>query len=668
VQSKAADSLSGLLQRWVQSKKVLLLLDNFEQVLDASSVVLELLGGCPDLKVLVTSREALYVTGEQQYRVPVLATVDPSHLPPIETLAGVPAIALFEERARAVKPDFALTEHNARSVASICTQLDGLPLAIELAAARIKLFSPQEIQSRLDSRLTLLTGGPRNLPPRQRTLRAAIDWSYNLLNGEEQTLLARLGVFTGGCSLEAAEAICVMPGDTASSSSIVSAPALSLDLHEGLGSLLDKNLLKREEGVEGESRFSMLELIHDYALERLRVSGEEEAIRGLHARYFLELAEASEDAMARGAKQLWLNKLEQEHNNIRGALRWLLNTGNAADATLALRLSGAMRNVWSARGHNREGRRWLEEASKAAVAAPAGVRAKALRAMGHLAQVEDDFTQAAKWLEESLSLYKEEGDIAGSLAVMGSLAFSMVLQGSLEQAIALGKEGLALHYDQELHREVARLLYAISGAALYMNDFVQVEDFATKGLELSRGQGDEESCAAFLNVLGLAAHYQGHYSRAQGFYDEGLSVAREVGFQGTRAHLCVNSASMALLQGDEERAVPLLREGLGIFARIGDRHGMIEGLEGVACLAGAIREQDRSARLFGAAEMQREVVKTYLPTFARTIYEHSHAASRSEIGEGAFAKAWIEGRAMSMEQAVDYAMESLNGSIPTLKR
>jgi predicted ATPase/transcriptional regulator with XRE-family HTH domain len=655
--AQGTESLVSKLQQSLSSKELLLLLDNFEQVLDASPLVLELLGACPNLKVLVTSREALYIYGEQQYHVTALSTADPSNLPPLPTLESIPAVALFLDRARAVKPGFVLTEENAKAIASICKRLDGLPLAIELAAALIRLFSPQEMLSRLDSRLSLLTGGPRNLPPRQRTLRAAIDWSYNLLTNEEQTLFARLGVFVGGFTLPAVEAVCGMWNAGIPISPSVA--ALSLDLPQGIGSLLDKNLLKREEGVDEESRFTMLQLIGDYSSERLQASREEQDIRGLHARYFLSMAEAGEKEMGQGTKQLWLSRLEREHDNIRGTLRWLLNTGKTDNATLALRLSGAMRTFWHSRGHDKEGRRWLEEALAAAVEAPAAVRAKGLRTRGHLAQVEGDFRQSVEWLEESLALYKEEGDMAGILAVTGTLAFLMVLQGDLERAIALGKEALALGFDPALQAETASLLYSIAGAALYQSDFAQAEEFATKGLVLSREQGDEETCTGFLNILGLAAHYQGDYSRAEAFYGEGLSIARQIGFHGRMAHICVNMADMALLQGEQARAAPLLAEGLSIFVKMGDKHGIAEGLEGMATLAGALGQPDRAARLFGAAEVLREVAKIFLPTFARVVYERTMATSRSRIGEEAFTKAWAEGRAMDIEEAIQYALSDL---------
>ena len=295
VYEKSAASLLGKLQGALSNRHMLILLDNFEQVLDASPTVVDLLGACPHLKILITSREALHIYGEHQFHVPPLANADPAHLPTIEVIEKIPAVALFTERARAVDPNFLLTDQNAASVASICTRLDGLPLAIELAAAHIRLLSPQEMEVRLDKRLPLLTGGPRNLPARQRTLRAAIDWSYNLLTEAEQTLFARLSVFVGGCTLSAATAVCngaISPQLTRETRH----PApLQIDISEGIEFLLDKNLLKREDGrgVGIESQFTMLELIREYALDRLRASGEEEEIRRLHAEYYVAFVESA---------------------------------------------------------------------------------------------------------------------------------------------------------------------------------------------------------------------------------------------------------------------------------------------------------------------------------------------------------------------------------------
>src|SRR5215204_5645368 len=358
-----------LLKGYLHDRQTLLVLDNFEQVLESAPLLDELLSAAPNLKILATSRTPLRLYGEHEFPVPPLSLPDPGSLPPVEHLTRYGAVRLFVERARAVKPDFSLTEENAPAVVEICARLDGLPLAIELAAARTKLLPPRAMLDRLGDRLKLLTGGARNLPQRQRTLRSAIEWSYELLDAGEMTLFSRLAVFSGGCTLEAMEAICDAESE------------LPMDILEGTSSLMDKSLLRQEEGAEGEPRFVMLETIHEYGRERLNKSGEAEEIRRLHAEYFLALAELGESKLRGPEEAKWLECLEIEHDNMRDALSRALD---AEEAELALRLAGALWRFWWMRGYYDEGRRWLE-AALAKDGRASAARAKALEAVGWLA-------------------------------------------------------------------------------------------------------------------------------------------------------------------------------------------------------------------------------------------------------------------------------------------
>src|SRR5919107_5138889 len=342
VSESAGRALKEDLRNFLSNKELLLVLDNFEQVVDAAPLVGELISGCPGLEVLVTSRVSLRIYGEHQYAVRPLELPDPSHLPPIETLRQYEAIRLFTERAHAANTQFSLTKENAPALAETCARLDGLPLAIELAAARIKLLSPQAICSRLGDPLKFLTGGARDLPERQRTLRGAIAWSYTLLDKSEQALFARLSVFSGGCALEAVEAVRDTEGD------------LFIDVLEGLSSLVDKSLLRQEEGVEEEPRFVMLETIREYARERLEVSGNAEVIRRLHAEYFLALAEQGASELKGPEEATWLERLDLEHDNMRAALSWMLE---AEEAEPGLRLAGALWQFWDMRGYYGEAER-----------------------------------------------------------------------------------------------------------------------------------------------------------------------------------------------------------------------------------------------------------------------------------------------------------------------
>ena len=383
-----------MLEGYLRDRQTLLLLDNFEQVLEAAPVVDRLLSTAAGLKILATSRTPLGLYGEYEFPIPPLSLPDPESLPPLENLTEYAAVRLFVERASAVRPDFSLAEDNAPAVVEICERLDGLPLAIELAAARIKLLPPQALLDRLGNRLKLLTGGARNLPERQRTLRSAIEWSYELLDEGEKMLFGRLGVFSGGATLEAIEAVCDARGD------------LPADVLDGVSSLLDKSLLRQEEGAGGEPRFVMLETIHEFAQEKLEESGEAEAMKRAHAEYFLALAEEAEPMLWGPEDAAWLDRLEQEHDNMRAALSWAIEH---EEAELALRLGGALRWFWYMEGYYGEGRRWLEAALGKDGGAAAEARARALEGVGWLASSQGDLDRAQAAAEEGLKLSTEAG-------------------------------------------------------------------------------------------------------------------------------------------------------------------------------------------------------------------------------------------------------------------
>jgi len=398
------------LKEYLSERRMLLLLDNFEQVLGAAPEVTEVLAGAPGMKVLATSRTSLRLYGEHVFPVPPLRMPDLKSPPPLERLTQYEAVGLFVERARALKPDFKVTNESAPAVAEICVRLDGLPLAIELAAARITMLPPRAMLQRLGSRLKLLTGGARDLPERQRTLRATIEWSHALLNEGEQVLFGRLAVFSGGRTLEAIEAICDAEGD------------LPVEAFEGVSSLLDKSLLRQEEGPGGQPRFVMLETIHEFAREKLGESAEAEQIKRVHAQYFLTLAEEAYPEL-KGSHQLeWLERLEAEHDNMRAALSWALER---KEEEVSLRLGGALWWFWSVRGYYSEGRRWLEEALAIDGHVSPEVRAMALAGAGALASEQGDLDRAQEAYEEGLELLEHEGMEAreGKLLLLGLLGW-----------------------------------------------------------------------------------------------------------------------------------------------------------------------------------------------------------------------------------------------------
>src|SRR5918993_70569 len=393
--SEGAQPPEELLEGYLRDRQTLLLLDNLEQVIEAAPVVERMLSSAANLKILATSRIPLGLYGEYEFPIPPLSLPDPESLPPLENLTEYEAVRLFVERARAVRPDFSLAEDNAQAVVEICGRLDSLPLAIELAAARIKLLPPQVLLDRLGNRLKILTGGARNLPERQRTLRNAIEWSYGLLDEGEKMLFARLGVFSGGATLEAMEAVCDAEGD------------LPTDVFDGASSLLDKSLLRQEEGAGGEPRFVMLETIHEFANVKLEGSGEAEAVRRAHAEYFLALAEEAEPMLWGAEDAAWLDRLEPEHDNVRAALAWAIERG---EAELGLRLAGALRPFWYARGHFDEGKRWLEAVlAKGREGTPVAARTKALEGLSWLADAQGDLDRAEAAAEEGLQLSTKAG-------------------------------------------------------------------------------------------------------------------------------------------------------------------------------------------------------------------------------------------------------------------
>src|SRR5215211_1856314 len=477
-----------LLEDYLHDRQVLLVLDNFEQVLESASLLDALLSAAPGLKVLATSRTALRLYGEHEFPVPPLSLPDTGSLPPIEGLTRFEAVRLFVDRARAIRPDFSLTEENASAVIEICSRLDGLPLAIELAAARIKLLPPQAMLSRLGNRLKLLTGGARNLPERQRTLRNAIAWSYEMLDEEEKALFAKLAVFSGGSTLEGIEKVCDPRGD------------LSMGVLEGASSLLDKSLLRQEEELGAEPRLMMLETIREFALEKFEESSDAEAIERAHAEYYLALSEQAEPRLWGPEDAAWLGRLEEEHDNMRAALSRALEF---EAAELALRLGGALRWFWNMAGYYGEGRRWLEAALDKDGWESAQARAKVLEGVGWLANQQGDLDRAEATAEEGLKLSAEAG-LGGVIAadfqnVLGDAARH---RGDYERAAELLEGSLALHRDAKASVGIAWSLGNLANVASDRGNYERAKDLYEEGLALSRDLGGAELLGAYLIGLG----------------------------------------------------------------------------------------------------------------------------------------------------------------------
>jgi predicted ATPase/transcriptional regulator with XRE-family HTH domain len=551
------DLLSGHLL----DKGMLLVLDNFEQVLPAALLLVRLLSACPRLKALVTSRVALAARGERRFPVPPLG-VPPRSDADTEAAARYPAAALFVGRARAVDPSFKLTDANAPAVAGICRCLDGLPLAIELAASRTNLLSPEALLARLSPGLGLLVGGAPDVPERQRTMRATVAWSYDLLAEEERVAFRRVSVFEGGCTLEAAESVCAGPGER-------------LDVLDAFSSLADASLLGRRTGPDGGPRLAMLAVVREYARELLAGAGEDALARERHALYFLGLAEAAEPELYEPDHPAWLDRLELEHDNLRAALGWARETG---DVGLGLRLAGSLRWFWWIRGHLGEGREWLrafldEDAVEGGPHALAPARAKALYAAGQLAFGQGDLARAARLYGEGLAAYRALGDGAGTATVLAELGQLARAREDHERAAALSEEALALGLGARNGLVAAIALNTLGHVRREAGDL----DGAVARFEESLahiGEGEHRRGVAYgLSSLGGAALERGEHERALGLHEQALELYKALGDKAGVAMALVNLGDVARERGEGERAAALYEEALAMHRGLGNRRG-----------------------------------------------------------------------------------------------
>jgi predicted ATPase/predicted Ser/Thr protein kinase len=622
----------------------LFVLDNFEHLVQAAPGVAELLASGPHLKILVTSRAPLHVYGEHEFPVPALAVPDSRSTPSVETLAQYPAVALFVQRAVAANPDFALNPQNAPSVAEICARLDGLPLAIELAAARIKVLSPHSMRARLASRLQFLTGGARDLPQRQQTLRAAIDWSHDLLNAAEQKLFRRLSVFVGGCTLEGVEAVCDTRND------------LDLDLLEGMGSLVDKSLLQQVEQANGESRFVMLETIREYAREKLAASLEEAATKRAHAAYCLVLAEeeATEQSAAEGAE--WLERFAVEHDNFRAALEWLTETG---DTEWGLRLGAALFRFWEAREYLAEGRDRLGKLLKIAEGAPpTRARVRALFAAGVLATEQGDYFSAEALIAESLNIARQLSDKQGVAVSLNALGVIARDRGDVAVALSRLEESLAQWKELGDQKAVARSLSNLANVVKLRSDYSRARALYAECLAIFHGLGDRTGVAWSLNYQGDVARDQGDSAAAQALYQQGLAIFRELDDRWGIAGMLADIGSLAREQRDWPAAHSLYRESLKIFQELEHKRGIARLLECFACSAAAQLQADRALRLAGAAAALRQNIGAPLTPAEQAKLEANLDVARQALANTAGTAAWLAGWTMPVEKAIQDALMS----------
>lgn len=697
-------SFLNQLKTYLRDRRCLLILDNFEQVVNAAPQLPELLRACPDVKMLVTSREVLHLRAEHQFSVPPLALPDRKQLADAEALAHVAAVELFMQRSQSISPDFHLMPDNAAAIAEICLRLDGLPLAIELAAARIKVLPPQALLARLDHRLQVLTGGARDLPERQRTLRGTIAWSYELLPVDEQRLFRRLSVFVGGCTLEAVEAVSSMVSDS------------GVNVLEEVASFVDRSLLQQIAHEGEEPRFAMLETIREYGLEALTAHGEIENIQLAHAYYYLNLVEEAEPHFGGPEEFLWLERLARELDNLRAAQKCLLERG---EGEKVLRLSGALWRFWETRNrytelrvnltysatmikskwqsretrhHFSEDRAFLERALVESEGEATGTRAKALvpaaffayweadldlaqergkeslalyrqlgdqpgmasalELLGTVAWVRNDFAPVRALLEESAALYTKSGDRQRALRSLRVLAIMMSLQGDYSSARVLFEEIVAANRKLGSKRDLAHALLRLIWVLILQGDVMAARPILEECLALFEQVEDRQGVAIGLEYSSHLAFYEGYLDTARSLIEKSLALYREMGDTGNALEALPYLARITAFQGDLAAAGSLHRESLATAREIHDQRISAFALEGLAGVVAARGEFCRAARLWGAAEALRDAMGTPLPLVDRPIYERSVAAARASLGEKAFAAAWAEGRTMTPEQAL----------------
>jgi predicted ATPase len=617
----------------------LLVLDSFEHLLAVAPLVGDLLAGAPGLTVLVTSHAPLHLSHEHEYPLSPLPLPENEDVD-VDTAARSAAVALFVERARAVVPDFALDTNNVGYVTLICKRLDGLPLAIELAAARLRLLSPQALVERLANSLELLTGGARDAPARHQTLRAAIDWSYQLLDPGERALFERLGVFTGGFTLDAAESVCgvdARPGETLA----------------GVESLLEKSLLRHQEDIGGEPRFALMQAIQEYALYRLIERKELPDRRRLHAAYYLRLAEEAEPELFGAEQATWVRRLEADAGNLRAALAWALDSENVEQG---MRAAAALSRFWSVRGRMSEGRVWLRQAlDRTSEVAPL-VRARALFADGYAALGQGELRDATERFEESLALARAAGDERAVATSLAQLGWVLAARGESQRAVALSEECLTLARKLDDRRTASVALANLAETAAGEGALDRAAELLDECLALRRQEGDRRNVANALLNLGRIELARGRQDRATILLDEGLELAGDVGDTWGLSMGLSSLGHLELLRREPARAAERLSESLKLASTRRDRRLAAECFGGLAAVAALEGNAGRAARLAGAAEQARVRAGAVPSALERVLEEHEALAPGSPPSEALEAER-VRGRALSFQEAVTYALQ-----------
>jgi len=634
---------------YLREKRMLILLDNCEHLVNGcAQMANKILQAAPYVRILASSREALGIAGEVTYRVPSLGLPDLGHLPSYETLDQYEAVKLFIDRAVAAVSTFAVTNDNAPALAQICHRLDGIPLAIELAAAKVRVLNVEQIAKRLDDRFRLLTGGSRTAMERHQTLRATIDWGYNLLTPSEQVLFRRLSVFVGGWTLEAAESVCGFEG------------LESVEVLDVLTHLVDKSFVMVDEGAK-ISRYRMLETIRQYAREKLTGSGEADIIRDRHLDYFLKLKESAEPKLRSAQQLIWLNLLEAEHDNLRTAVEWSLGRD---DPEVGLRFTGTGWFFWGMRGYSKEGARFLKTAlEKPGAEERSAVRARALTGMAYMARYQGDLLASTNAALEGVEIWREVGDNWWLAFTLGRLGGNLLIQSNLLGARQIQEEAVKLAREADDKWALGDVLGNLGRVFKNSGDYQTARSFQEEGLAVYRIIGDKSCIAEALEELGALAHIQGDYEQAAVLYEEGLEICRELHYVGTLLSLLIVLGCIRQSQGDNEKAATLFTEALVLAQEAGLKEGPAYALAGLGGVAAAGGRPEQAALLLGASEsiftaLGVGIFSSYNQCLAD--YNRWLASTRSQLGETALNKAWAEGAAMSTEEAVQYALREIS--------
>jgi predicted ATPase/transcriptional regulator with XRE-family HTH domain len=632
----------------LRDQRLLLVLDNCEHIVaGVQPLVAELLSTCAELTVLATSRAPLHLRSELLFPVPSLSLPNLANLPPLDDLGQIEAVALFVQRARAVRPDFDLSDDNAPVVAEICRRLDGLPLAIELAAARLRLLSPSALLALLNERLRLLVGGPLDAPTRHQTLEATIAGSYDLLDPDEQALFRRLSVFAGGCTFEAAMAASATDDEIATLT--------------GLQALLDNSLLIVTGGANGERRFAMLDTIREFALHRLSTDDDEQAIRAHHAVYFLDLAERGERELTGPEQATWVKLLDADHDNFRASLSWSLNQQGEDDT--ALRLGAALWRFWDRRGYLREGRSWLTQTLSRSNQIASLPRANALIGLANL--LYENFSRQRTLYAEGLALFEELEDKPGQARALSGLGLIEMDVGEYDQAILRFEGALEIWRTVGNRRGEATVLLHLGRLLGNEGEYHGAQKVYLEALAIGQEIRDMGSVAYCYHHLGRLARRQGMPEAAQPYLDLALSVSRDAGNADAIAYAQLELGLLALVVGNPKMAASSLRKALRSFVEFGSELGAVDCLDGCARLARMTNQPVLALQLWSVAATWRESVAASLPPLEVDAWNRDMATLRTELGDEQFSSLWSIGQTFSLQEGTRLALDLLSTILGT---